>query len=120
MFDREGRSISSDHKPLTFALAARSDRYSPRQIRHLDLISQYTSDIRHVKGPRGRRLVGISAVATGGSPPVIDFRAMADVQASDWELQQLRPTTSLKLEAVPLAMSDSTILCEGVSSICSS
>ncbi len=48
----EGRNfhIRTDHKPLTYALATRNDRHSPRQARHLDFISQFTTDIRHVKG----------------------------------------------------------------------
>ena len=40
----------TDHKPLTLTLTARPDRCTPRQTRHMDVISQYTSDIRHVKG----------------------------------------------------------------------
>ena len=49
----EGRDfhIATDHKPLTFALATASDKHTPRQIRHLDYISQFTTDIRHVSGP---------------------------------------------------------------------
>ncbi len=43
---------------------------------------------------------------SGESPFIIDFKAMAESQASDQELQQLRTTTSLKLEQVPLSMSD--------------
>ena len=48
----EGRTfhILTDHKPLTFLPSFRSDRHSPRQIRHLDFILQFTADIRHVKG----------------------------------------------------------------------
>ncbi len=48
----EGRSfhILTDHKPITFALHSRSDRYSPRQSRHLDYIAQFTSTIRHIQG----------------------------------------------------------------------
>ena len=34
--------IPTDHKPLTFALHTRSDRYSPCQTRQLDYISQFT------------------------------------------------------------------------------
>ena len=47
----EGRTfhILTDHKPLTYALGTQSDKHSPRQIR-LDYVSQFTSDIRHVKG----------------------------------------------------------------------
>lgn len=48
----EGRvfTVYTDHKPITFALASKSDRYSPRGIRHLDYISQYITDIRHISG----------------------------------------------------------------------
>ena len=42
--------IITDHKPLTFALASQSKHRSPRQIRYLDFISQFTSDIRFLKG----------------------------------------------------------------------
>ena len=40
----------TNHKPLTYALLMSSDRYTPRQIWHLNLTSQFTSDIHHVKG----------------------------------------------------------------------
>ena len=48
----EGRDfhVATDHKPLTFALAKASDKYTPRQIRHLDYVAQFTTDIRHVAG----------------------------------------------------------------------
>ena len=43
----EGRAfhLLTDHKPLAFALTRQSERLSPRQSRHLDYISQFTSDI---------------------------------------------------------------------------
>ena len=37
--------IYTDHKPLTFALSSKIDKHSPRTFRHLDDISQFTSDI---------------------------------------------------------------------------
>ena len=40
----------TDHKPLTYALNNRSDCHSPHQAHHLDYITQFISDIRHVKG----------------------------------------------------------------------
>ena len=48
----EGRTfqILTDHKPLMYALATPSARHTPRQIRRLDYISQFTTDIRHVSG----------------------------------------------------------------------
>ena len=42
--------VLTDHKPLTNSLMSKPDRHSPRQDRHLDFISQFTSDIRHVTG----------------------------------------------------------------------
>ena len=41
----EGREfyVLTDHKPLTFALSTNSDKYTPRQVRHLDYISQFTA-----------------------------------------------------------------------------
>ncbi|PIK61893.1 hypothetical protein BSL78_01224 [Apostichopus japonicus] len=48
----DGRSFTvyTDHKPLTYAFASKPDRYSPREIRHLDYISQYSTDLRHIPG----------------------------------------------------------------------
>ena len=42
--------IYTDHKPLTFALSSKTDKHSPRTFRHLDYVSQITSDIRHIPG----------------------------------------------------------------------
>lgn len=44
--------------------------------------------------------------------PLSTFRAMADAQAQDSELQRTQTNSSLKLENVPLAMSDTTIACD--------
>ena len=40
--------VWTDHKPLTYALHKSITFHSPREIRHLDFISQFTTDIRHV------------------------------------------------------------------------
>ena len=40
----------TDHKPLTYSFNVSTDRNSPREIRHLGFISQFTTDIRHIKG----------------------------------------------------------------------
>ena len=44
----EGRDfpIFTDHRPLTFAMAKSSEPWSHRQVRHLEYISQYSTDIR--------------------------------------------------------------------------
>ena len=87
-----------DHKPLTYALATSSDRYSPREIRQLDYISQYTTDIRHVKGKHNEVADALSRITlntlnTTSSP--IDFDVMARHQHTDRELLQHREKSVL-------------------------
>ncbi|BHF73760.1 hypothetical protein SprV_0401684300 [Sparganum proliferum] len=88
----EGRdfSVHTDHKPLTYALKAKPDRYSPREFRHLDYISQFTADIRYVRGSD-------SVVADALSRPDIntltsdfDLAKLADLQTADESIADLR------------------------------
>ena len=78
--------VLTDHKPLTFALSTHSDRFSPRQARHLD---QFTTDIRHVGGganPVGDALSRATVSSFQVPPPkVVDFEAMAAAQIGDQE-----------------------------------
>jgi len=48
----EGRNfhVITDHKPLTFAMTSQTNHHTPRQIHHLDYISQFTTDIQHIRG----------------------------------------------------------------------
>ncbi|GFV10039.1 transposon Ty3-I Gag-Pol polyprotein [Trichonephila clavipes] len=48
----EGRTfvIYTDQKPLTYAFQQQLEKCSPRQLRHLDFISQFSTDIRYTKG----------------------------------------------------------------------
>ena len=103
--------------PLTFTLEHKPDRYSPRQSRQLEFISQFTSDIRQVKGTSNAAAdalsrLPINAVHTGDSTTVVDFRAMAAAQLEDSDLTRLQTDSPLKLQQVPLALSDrDSILC---------
>ena len=106
----EGRlfHVLTDHKPLTYALNSRSDRYSPRQARQLDYISQFTSTIRHVQGIDNVVADALSRVETNalltGQPPTVDFAAIAATQATDPLIRsfQSSQTSALVVEAVPL------------------
>lgn len=69
----------TDHKPLMYALSSQSDRYTPRRLRHLDLISQFTTDIRHVSRTLisdALSRVGVNALHYTESP-AFDFRDIA-------------------------------------------
>jgi hypothetical protein len=112
----EGRNfiVFTDHKPLTYALRSTTDRYSPRETRHLDYIAQFTSDIRHVSGvsnPVADALSRINAT-TCTADNSIDLAAIAAAQVSDPEIEQLRRSSSLKIENVPMHSSEGTIICD--------
>ena len=48
----EGRifSVLTDHKPITYAMKNVSKNRTARQERHMSYISEFTSDIQHIKG----------------------------------------------------------------------
>ena len=90
--------------------------HSPRQLRHLEFISQFTSDIHHIKGPDNSVADALSQVETNAihttQSSVVDFKDIATEQQTDTELTQLRQTSSHKLEPIPILCTDSIILCD--------
>ena len=56
------QQLPHPHRPQAPHLcsARESDRLSPRQIRHLDFISQFTSDIHHIQGSRNAAAIALS------------------------------------------------------------
>ena len=118
----EGRRfhIYTDHKPLTFALASSSERWTPRQQRHLAFIAEYTTDVRHVHGRDNAVADALSRVELGTHPvcmaagrPSLDLLSMAQAQQADAEVQAYRTAiTGLVLADVPLPGTDTTLLCD--------
>ncbi|UYV83314.1 hypothetical protein LAZ67_23000472 [Cordylochernes scorpioides] len=43
-------TILTDHKPLIYAFKQKNEKASPIQLRHLQYISQFTTDIKYIKG----------------------------------------------------------------------
>ncbi|CAI2733638.1 unnamed protein product [Schistosoma spindalis] len=111
----EGRQfiLFTDHKPLTYALHTKSDRYSPRECRHLDYISQFTTDLRHIKGESNYVADALSRIQTNAvTLTVLDLPAMAAEQANDPVCTEAPQSSSLQCQEVPLATSSGTILCD--------
>ena len=115
----EGRDfcILTDHKPLTYAFTTKPDRYSPREIRHLDYISQFSTDIRFVKGSENQVADALSRLHIAKLTPTvtvtpIDFDAIANKQKSDEELTKLRESSKLQFEDLPLYTTEGTITCD--------
>ena len=111
----EGREfyVLTDHKPLTHVLSSSSSRYSPRETRHLDFISQFTSDIRHVHGKDNPFADALSRMDINALNAPLDYTLIAQAQQNDSDLSQLK-STSLHLQALPFISSFSigTILCD--------
>ena len=116
----EGRQfkVFTDHKPLTFSLLSHSDRHTPRQIRHLDYISQFTTDIQHISGldnPMADALsrIELNALSAEAQMPNIDFTQLAATQQTDPQLQKLtKGNSSLSLKLMPAPTTDVELLCD--------
>jgi cleavage and polyadenylation specificity factor subunit 1 len=89
--------IFTDHKPITFAFQQKRDQCSPRQVNHLDYISQFTTDIRLISGQDNVVADALSRMESISAPVTHD--AVAAYQADDNELRTLLvAVTALRLE----------------------
>nr|VZI47051.1 unnamed protein product [Spirometra erinaceieuropaei] len=111
----EGRDFTNftDHKPLTFALRSHTDKLNPREIRQLDYISQFTSDIRHIDGSRNEVADALSrpSIAHLQLSPGIDLAEMAAEQRRVGSPCD-EDVSGLQLQELPLTTGNGTILCD--------
>ena len=107
----EGRdfSVFTDHKPLTYALHVNTEKYTPRDTRQLDYISQFTSDIQYVKG--SDNIVADTLTIQSIDSVDLTFEFIADEQRKDATLDKLNDT-SLQLKEHPVPFGTKTILCD--------
>ena len=111
----EGREFIAytDHKPLTFCMAKTSDPWSSRQQRHLSYISEFTTDIRHIKGTDNHVADALSRATINALNDGVDYAAMATSQRDDPAIQAYRTAiTSLQVEDVPFGPHGTTLLCD--------
>ena len=111
----EGRTFTvlTDHKPLTSALCVSSDKYTAREIRHLDYISQFTTDIRHIKGVDNVVADTLSRTSIHAcTMDPISHEKIAEEQKSDPTLDDVKKNTSLQLQLCPVATSSSQFYCD--------
>ncbi|GFV79134.1 retrovirus-related Pol polyprotein from transposon 17.6 [Trichonephila clavipes] len=70
----EGREfiIYTDQKPLTYTFKQKPDKCTPRQLRHLDYISKFSTDIRYVVGTENKVADALSRVEIDAiiKPPI--------------------------------------------------
>ncbi|ROT81776.1 gag-pol polyprotein [Penaeus vannamei] len=104
--------ILTDHKPLTFALHSRTHRQSSREERHLDYISQFTTDTSG-RGQRGRCLSRVTIAAATHADDAVDYHQVSSEQRQDASMTPLiEGQTSLSLERVKIPNSRDDLLCD--------
>ncbi|GFT97580.1 hypothetical protein TNCV_1034201 [Trichonephila clavipes] len=82
----EGRDfiIYTDQKPLMYAFMQNPDKCSPRQWRHLDFISQFSTDVRHINGTHNAVADALSRIEVNQiSNSFLDFEALSKAQLED-------------------------------------
>ncbi|UYV66016.1 hypothetical protein LAZ67_3006193 [Cordylochernes scorpioides] len=90
-----------DHKPLIYAFHQKPEKASPRQLRQLHFISQFSTEICHNSGQDNVVADTLSRIE---ELTLIDYDVIADEQILDSELNNLQPNvqTSLKFKQYPL------------------
>ncbi|GFX25676.1 transposon Tf2-11 polyprotein [Trichonephila clavipes] len=113
MLEARDFTMFTDHKPLTYAFRQKSDKCSPRQIRQLDFISQFTTNIVHIPGSDNIAADVLSRVSAISFPSQIDYDCIAETQQTDQELHTLIASgTSLELKKVTFPNSSTEIMCD--------
>ena len=110
----EGRdfTVFTDHKPLTYALHVNTEKYTPRDTRQLDYISQFTSDIWYMKGSENIVADTLSRSTIQSIDSVnLTFELIADEQRKDATLHKSNDT-SRQLKEHPVPFGTRTILCD--------
>ncbi|KAK7576094.1 hypothetical protein V9T40_012380 [Parthenolecanium corni] len=112
----EGRvfSVYTDHRPITYAFKQGSDHASPRQIRQLDYIGQFTTDIRYIKGEDNESADALSRVDQISVKPILPYEEIAQAQSKCKELKDLlqNKQTSLRFEMRSISDSDVLLCCD--------
>ena len=111
----EGRDfpIFTDHRPLTFVMAKSSKPRSHRQARHLEYISQYSTDIRYVAGADNAVADALSRAAIEEIRLGVDYNKMEELQQQDPETTAYKTTvTGLKWEEIDVNDGQRKLQCD--------
>lgn len=102
--------VYTDHKALTHAMLQKSDTASPRRLRQLNFISQFTTDIRYQKGEANIVADALSRVEEISLPG--DYRELSEAQQTDEQAIALLITERSNFAHVQIPGTDFTLLCE--------
>jgi hypothetical protein len=119
MLHRREFSILSDHKLLSFAIHRVSEPWFARQQRQLAFISEFTRDIKYLRGKenvaadalsRPPMVDGLAAALPSPSASSVDFWEMAAAQQSCADTQAALSSTVLQLSKVQVR--DRSLWCD--------
>ena len=103
-------SVHTDHKPLIFAFSQKPEKASPRQLRQLNFIGQFTTNFIHIKGSDN---VVADAFSRVEAISLLDYDELAKLQNMDIELQDLlKSETSLNLQLISIPGTKTKIFCD--------
>lgn len=100
-------TIHTDHKPLISMFNKKFDQCTPRQLRHIDYIGQFTSDIRHIPGEDNIIADMLSRIESPEISQInsMNYEQLQKEQTGDSELKNLlknnESSLNLKLFNVP-------------------
>ncbi|KMQ86467.1 pol polyprotein [Lasius niger] len=105
--------IRTDHKPLIYAFAQKSDKASPRQLRQLNLIGQFTIKISYIQGQENIVADSLSRIDALRIPSIINFEELAKTQLEDEELNGLLKDNQspLKLQKLTFGPDHQALYC---------
>lgn len=89
MLEGQSFTIYTDHKPIVTAFEQKSSKASPRQLRHLDFISQFTTNIEYIAGKENITADFLSRIEAIDFPTTIDYDSLQVYQENDPELQHV-------------------------------
>ncbi|GFV23244.1 transposon Tf2-11 polyprotein [Trichonephila clavipes] len=110
------KNWSTYDRELLAIYTMKADKCSPRQLRHLDLIPQFSTNIQHI--PRTQNLVAdaLSCIEIDSisKASCLDYKDIAAAQLVDEELKQLLESNSLslKLKQQYFPLEDITLTCD--------
>lgn len=111
MLEARHFTVYTDHKPISYAFHERKHSCSPRQFRHLDYISQFTTDIRHISGKSNTVADTLSRIEELSTP--ISLNDLVQSQNNDPELKQyLTDNSSLRLQKMDYPGSQEPLYCD--------
>lgn len=104
-------TIFTDHKPLLYAFVQRREKLPPAQLNQLSFISQFTTDIKYIKGEDNVVADAMSRVDAIALEE--DYEALAKSQEADQELYKLRHKgSSLQLTNVTIPGTNISVTCD--------